>query len=184
MSSVPRCDVAPQRLAGRRVARAGAAHEFCPLEAGPIHVGRAEHEILRAGLRPNLQPARLRPSDLLRHLGARHMEHLDRLVHQLRQRNGAMRRLALDHLRPRPGMVFRRAAAVGHQRRGAPADRLVVLAMHRHQRAGAPRRRQHAQELRGRPDATARRSGTPSGCARPRRPPRGFRRAPPHRTDR
>ena len=79
--------------------------------------------------------------------GTRDVEHLDRLIHHLGERDRAIGRLALHHLGPRPRMILRRAAAVRHQRGGAPADRLVVLAVHRHQRAGASRRRQHADEL-------------------------------------
>ena len=52
---------------------------------------------------------------------------------------------ALDHAGAGPGVVFRRRSPVGEQRLGPPVDRLVVLAMHRDQRAGPPGGREHAQ---------------------------------------
>ncbi len=135
----------PQALVVGLVARCRAAHGLRPLEAGAVHVGGGEGEILRAGLAPDLEAAALGPGDLLGDLGAGDVEDLDRGVDQLGQGDGAVGRLALHHLGPRPGMVFRRGQAGGQELLGQPADGVVVLAMHRHHgalaRAAASTRR-------------------------------------------
>ena len=62
----------------------------------------------------------------------------------LGQRDGAMRRLALDRDRPRRGVIMRRGLAGALQPLGQEADGVVVLGMHHDQRAGLAR---HAHDV-------------------------------------
>ena len=75
------------------------------------------------------------------------MEDFDGGVHQLGQRDGAVRRLPLDDGRAGPCVVFRRSPPGGEQGCGAPGNGVVVLAMHRDQAAQAACGGQHLQVL-------------------------------------
>jgi hypothetical protein len=63
----------------------------------------------------------------------------DRHVDQLGERDRAVRRLAFDRDRPRRGVEAWRGVAGALQPVGQEADRVVVLGMHHHQRAGLAR---------------------------------------------
>ena len=101
-------DVAPKRLLVGLGARGRTEHELRALEAGAVEVIGREREIVRAGLGPDLEAARLRARDLLGGFRAGDVEDLDRHVERLGERDDAVDRLALDHHRLAPGVILRR----------------------------------------------------------------------------
>ncbi|MNL62614.1 hypothetical protein D3C87_1866490 [compost metagenome] len=78
------------------VARRRRADIFRPLHVEPVHVLLGEDQILWAGLAIDLEAARAGPGNLLHRLAIRDMDDHHRHVDQLGQRDGTMRRLALD----------------------------------------------------------------------------------------
>ena len=137
----------PACLLARLVARRRRADVLRALHVEAFHVLRGEHEILRAGLAVDLQAALLRAADLLHRLAVRDVHDHDRHVDQLGERDRAVRRLALDRDRPRRGVEMRRGLAGALQPVGQEADRVVVLRMHHHERAGLARDAHHVEHL-------------------------------------
>ena len=140
-------DVAPERLLVGLGARRRAEHELRALKAGAIEVIGRQREIMRAGFGPDLQAARLGARDLLGGFRAGDVEDLDRHVERLGERDDAVDRLALDHHRLAPSVIFRRGQARRDELLREPHQELVVLGVHADERPVAPRRREHADDL-------------------------------------
>ena len=102
---------------------------------------------MRAGLAVDLQAALLRAPDLLHGFAVRDVHDHDRHIDQLGERDRAVRRLALDRDRPRRAVEVRRGLAGALQPVGEEADRVVVLGMHHHERAGLARDAHHVEHL-------------------------------------
>ena len=113
----------------------------------PVEVPGGRHQVLRAGLAPDLEAAPLRPLDLLRALAARDVEDLDRHVECLRHLADAVDALALDDHRLGPGMVLGQGEPRRDQRLGVEVDQLMMLGMDADQRAEPPRGGHHLQRL-------------------------------------
>ena len=71
----------------------------------------------------------------------------DRHVEQFGMTDGAMRGLALDHLRPRERVIIRRNIVRRSSRLGHELDRVIAFAMDHHQRLLAARAFEHLQQL-------------------------------------
>jgi hypothetical protein len=137
----------PHRLLRGVVARRRAAAEFGALDARLRDVVGGQEQILRAGLAMDLEPLRLGVADDLDRLGGRDVDNEDRHVEQLRQADGAVRRLALGEPGVAYRVVARRAEAALQEARRQPFDHLVVLGVDHDERAFAPRQRQNVEHL-------------------------------------
>ena len=137
----------PAGLLAGFVARRRGAHVLGALHVEALEVLRGQHKVLRAGLAVDLQTLALRAADLLHRLAVRDMHDHDRHVDEFGKRDGAVRCLALDRDRPRRGVVVRRRLAGPLEPVGEKADRVVVLGVHHHQRAGLARDRHDLQHL-------------------------------------
>ena len=137
----------PDRFLRRRIARRRAAAPHGALDARLVDVVGGQHDVLRAGLGEDLQALLLRLAQRLDGLDLGHVHDQQRRIDQAGQRDRAVGRLGLGDSCMGDGVELRRAMALLDQVMRQPLDHVVVLGMHHHQRAVAPRHGQDVEDL-------------------------------------
>ena len=126
---------------------AGTAAELRPLHSRLVEVLRGEQEVLGTGLGEHLEPAPPGGRDFVGGFFRGDVDDVEGRVHEFGQLDGASGGFALGELRVAGGVELRGLVAFSDEALREPADHVVVLGVDHGQRAHAPRRFQHVEEL-------------------------------------
>ena len=130
----------------RRVAHGRRVDVLRALEVRPLEERVVDEEVLRARLAPDVPAVVPRARDRLDRLLAGHVDDVERRAGEVRELDGAVRRLALGLRRPRQRVVQRLGVARCKRLLHEHVDHVAVLGVHHHERARLRRDLHRAEE--------------------------------------